>query len=229
VDVVAQYSSQLELSALVVQTDGSGFLLHRFYSKDRMTLRTKLMVFIAGIVLSASSIADVVEVNGVKFEDTIDLGGSKLVLNGAGTRYKAVFKVYAAGLYLGKKVTTPEEVLAAPGNKRISVTMLRDIDATELGKLFSRGIEDNMAKGEFSKLIPAILRMSQLFSDYKTLKAGDTFTIDWTPGSGTVMSIRGKPYGEPFKEPEFFNALARIWLGKSPADWKLKDALLGKS
>ena len=194
-----------------------------------MTLHTKLMVFMAGLILSTSSMAAVVEVSGVKFEDTVELGGSKLVLNGAGTRYKAIFKVYAAGLYLGKKAGTPEEVLAAPGNKRIAVTMLRDIDAAELGKLFSRGIEDNMAKGEFSKLIPAILRMSQLFTDYKTLKTGDTFTIDWTPGLGTVMSIKGKPYGDPFKEPEFFNALARIWLGKNPADWKLKDALLGKS
>jgi hypothetical protein len=30
------------------------------------------------------------------------------------------------------------------------------------------------------------------------------------------------------KEPAFFNALLRIWLGPAPADWKLKDALLGK-
>jgi len=34
--------------------------------------------------------------------------------------------------------------------------------------------------------------------------------------------------GEPFKEPEFFNALLRIWLGPVPADWKLKESLLGK-
>jgi Chalcone isomerase-like len=193
-----------------------------------MSFYTKCIAALVTMVMAVSAMA-AVEASGVKFEDSIDLAGSKLVLNGAGTRYKAVFKVYAAGLYLGKKVGTPAEVLAAPGNKRISVTMLRDIDAAELGKLFSRGIEDNMPKGEFSKLIPAILRMSQLFSDYKTLKAGDTFTIDWVPGSGTIMSIKGKPYGEPFKEPEFFNALTRIWLGPSPADWKLKDALLGKS
>lgn len=47
--------------------------------------------------------AATVDVSGVKFEDTIDQRGSKLVLNGAGTRYKAVFKVYSAGLYLPKK------------------------------------------------------------------------------------------------------------------------------
>jgi hypothetical protein len=32
--------------------------------------------------------------------------------------------------------------------------MLRDIDSAELGKLFSRGMEDNMERAAFSKLIP---------------------------------------------------------------------------
>lgn len=167
------------------------------------------------------------EVSGVKFDNTLDLRGSKLQLNGAGVRYKAIFKVYAAGLYVGKKSSTPEEVLSQTGNRRMQVVMLRDIDAGELGKLFSRGVEDNMPKNDFSKIVPALLRMSQMFSDYKQLKTGDVFTIDWVNGTGTIISIKGKPYGEPFKEPEFFNALMSIWLGKQPADWKLKDALMG--
>jgi Chalcone isomerase-like len=167
------------------------------------------------------------EVSGIKFDNTLDLRGSKLQLNGAGVRYKAVFKVYAAGLYLGKRSSAPEEVLSQTGNRRIQVVMLRDIDAGELGKLFSRGVEDNMPRSDFSKVVPALLRMSQMFSDYKQLKTGDVFTIDWVNGAGTIISIKGKPYGEPFKEPEFFNALLSIWLGKQPADWKLKDALLG--
>ncbi len=78
-----------------------------------------------------------VDVAGVKLDDAIDLRGSKLLLNGAGVRYKAVFKVYTAGLYLGKKADTVEDVLAAPGAKRVTITMLRDIDANELGKLFT--------------------------------------------------------------------------------------------
>jgi Chalcone isomerase-like len=194
-----------------------------------MSIHTKFMAIVVGLAMLAASAANAAEASGVKFEEAIDLSGSKLVLNGAGTRYKAVFKVYAAGLYLGKKAVTAEEVLAASGNKRISITMLRDIDANELGKLFSRGIEDNMPKAEFSKLIPAIVRMGQLFSETKNLKTGDVFTIDSLPGTGTVITIKGKPYGEPFKEAEFFNALARIWLGANPADWKLKEAMLGKS
>ncbi|OOG54899.1 chalcone isomerase family protein [Polaromonas sp. C04] len=187
--------------------------------------------WLAGMALCLAYItssAAPVELAGVKLEDSASVHGSKLELNGAGIRYKAVFKVYTAGLYLAKKAGTPEEVLAMPGPKRLSITMLRDIDSDELGKLFTRGVQDNEPKGEMSKLIPGLIRMSQVFSDQKKLLAGDNFLIEWVPGTGTILTVKGKVQGEPFKEPEFFNALMRIWLGPSPADWKLKEALLGK-
>jgi hypothetical protein len=179
-------------------------------------------------IASFTASAAQIDVAGVKLDEAVDLHGSKLQLNGAGVRYKAIFKVYTAGLYLSKKAGTPDEVLAAPGAKRISITMLRDIDSNELGKLFTRGVEDNSPKGEMSQLIPGLLCMSQIFSDQKQLKAGDAFTVDWVPGTGTVISVKGVPQGDPIKEQAFFNSLVRIWLGPSPADWKLKDALLGK-
>ncbi len=190
-----------------------------------------LKQFAAGAVLCLLAAGTMAQVNvsGVKYDESVDARGTKLQLNGAGIRYKAVFKVYTAGLYLTKKAGTPEEALAAPGPKRMNIVMLRDIDSGELGKLFSRGMEDNMDRAAFSKLVPGVLRMSQVFSDHKKLVAGDTFSIDWVPGTGTVITVKGVPQGEPFKEPEFFNALLRIWLGPNPADWKLKDALLGKA
>ncbi len=190
-----------------------------------------LKQFVAGAVmclLAAGAMAQV-NVSGVKYDESVDARGTKLQLNGAGVRYKAVFKVYTAVLYLTRKAGTPEEALAAPGPKRLNIVMLRDIDSGELGKLFSRGMEDNMDRAAFSKLVPGVLRMSQIFSDHKKLVAGDAFSIDWIPGTGTVITVKGVPQGEPFKEPEFFNALLRIWLGPNPADWKLKDALLGKA
>lgn len=185
-----------------------------------------LTIALAALALAFQAVA-AVDVNGVKFEDSVELGGSKLQLNGAGTRYKAVFKVYAAGLYLGKKVSAPADVISQAGPKRLSITMLREVDANELGKLFTHGVEDNMGKGEMVKLIPGLMRMGQIFSDQKKLVAGDNFMIEWVPGSGTIITVKGKVQGEPFKEPEFFKALMWIWLGPTPADWKLKDALLG--
>jgi Chalcone isomerase-like len=159
----------------------------------------------------------------------IELKGTALVHNGSGIRYKAVFKVYEASLYLTRKAATPDDVMAAPGPKRLHIQMLREIDAGELGKLFTRGVEDNALKGEMSRLVPGLIRMGQVFSDQKKLKSGDTFSIDWIPGQGTLITVKGVQQGEPFKEPEFFAALMRIWLGSSPADWQLKDALLGKT
>jgi hypothetical protein len=172
--------------------------------------------------------AQTTEVGGVKFEASEQLANARLVLNGAGVRYKAIFKVYAAGLYLGAKAGTPEEVLAAAGPKRIHIVMLRDIDANELGKLFTRGMQDNSPREEFSKSIAGTLRMSDIFSAKKKLSAGESFYLDWVPGTGTSVVINGKAAGEPIKEPEFFAALMKIWLGKSPADAQLKSALLGK-
>ena len=198
---------------------------HRFALRHPLATAALWWALAFAPLLAGATTSNGAELNMDK-QQTV--AGSPLVLNGAGIRYKAVFKVYAAGLYLTSPATTPDEVLAAPGPKRMVITMLRDIDSGELGKLFSRGMEDNMDRAGFSKLIPGVLRMSQVFSDHKQLKAGEVFLIDWVPGTGTVLTIKGKVEGEPFKEPEFFNALMGIWLGNAPADWKLKDALLGK-
>ena len=194
-----------------------------------MTLMKQCITIAAGLALSWGVAAATIDVGGAKIEDATDIRGSKLVLNGAGVRYKAVFKVYAAGLYLGKKASTPEEVFATPGAKRLHITLLREIDSNELGKNFTTAFTDNAPKQEMSKLIPGLIKMGQIFSDQKRLLAGESFTIDWVPGTGTVITVKGVVQGEPFKEPEFFNALMRIWLGPVPADWKLKEALLGKA
>lgn len=193
-----------------------------------MTFLQRLALAGASFLLAAHALAAPMTVADVKYPDTVELRGSKLQLNGAGIRYKAVFKVYTAGLYLEKPAATSQEAMALGGPKRVDITMLREIDSSELGKLFARGMEDNMDRNAFSKLIPGVLRMGQIFSEHKKLVAGDTFAIDWLPGTGTVITVKGVPQGEPFKEPEFFNALLGIWVGAKPADYKLKDALLGK-
>lgn len=194
-----------------------------------MTLTKRCIAGLAGLMLSLGVLAAPVEISGVKLDDPVEVRGTALQLNGAGIRYKAVFKVYVAGLYLGKKVATPEEAYTAPGPKRISITVLREIDSNELGKSFTTAFTENAPKGEMSKLIPGLIRMGQIFADQKKLLPGENFTIDWIPGTGTIISVKGKPQGEPFKEVEFFTALMRIWLGPQPADWRLKDALLGKA
>ncbi|RVU49750.1 chalcone isomerase family protein [Rubrivivax rivuli] len=202
--------------------------------------RRSLLALIATAALSAlpggaqaqaanpAAVPGSVEVSGVRYTPTVQVAGSTLQLNGAGTRYKFVVRVYTAGLYLGTKAATPEAVYAASGPKRIHVVMLRDIDANELGKLFTRGMQDNAPKEAFSKSIPGTLRMADIFSAKKRLQTGENFSVDYVPGVGTSVLVNGKAQGEPVREPEFFNALLSIWLGPNPADDGLKASLLGQ-
>ena len=192
-----------------------------------MKLTRTLLVAWTALCLGSAALAATTEIAGVKVEDSAMVGGAKLPLNGAGIRYKGPFKVYVADLYVGKKVASLDELVAAPGPKRLTMTMLREVEAGPFGKLLTRGMEDNNPKSEISKLVPGLIRMGDIFSANKVLVPGDTILLDWIPGTGLVVTAKGKVQGEPFKEPEFYKALMSIWLGGVPADFKLKDQLLG--
>ncbi|MBI2750114.1 MAG: chalcone isomerase family protein [Burkholderiales bacterium] len=192
-----------------------------------MRLLQTLVLLATALLVHAGAAAATTVIHGVKVEDSASVGGVTLQLNGAGTRYKGPFKVYVADLYTSRKVSSLEELVAAPGPKRLTMTFLREIEAGPFGKLLTRGVEDNNSKAEMSKLVPGLIRMGDIFTVNKLLVPGDVITIDWIPGTGMVVTAKGKVQGEPFKEPEFYKAIMSIWFGNVPADHSLKDAMLG--
>ncbi len=193
------------------------------------TIRRHLLGAIAAIAcgLPDWAGAQTTEVAGVKFDNTIQLGGGPLVLNGAGVRYKAIFKVYAAALYLPSKTNNPEAVISMPGAKRIQLVMLRSVDGNEFGKLLSAGMEKNASKDEFIQSLPGIVRMGEAAARYKQLAVGDTLIFDWVPNVGFTLYVKGRQEVGPYKDPAFYNAMTKIWLGRAPADLLLKEGLLG--
>ena len=68
---------------------------------------------------------------------------------------------------MGKKAGTPEQVFAAPGPERLSITLLRSIDANDLGKALTKGFEENSSKTEMSELISGLIDMGRIFSTRK--------------------------------------------------------------
>lgn len=192
-----------------------------------MRLIQPFVLLAAALFLSASATAATTTIHGVKVEDSALVGGATLQLNGAGTRYKGPFKVYVGDLYTSKKVSSLEDLVAAPGPKRLTMTFLREIEAGPFGKLLTRGVEDNVPKSEMSKLVPGLIRMGDIFTVNKLLVPGDVITIDWIPNTGMVVTAKGKTQGEPFTEPAFYKAIMSIWFGSVPADHSLKDAMLG--
>jgi hypothetical protein len=185
---------------------------------------------VAPLAAQTTAAAGATDAGGVLFAPTVQVGGQLLRLNGAGVRWRAVVKVYSAGLYLPgtAPVRTTADALQASGGKRVHLVMHRDIDATELGRLFTRAIEDNTPRADVPRLVPGMLQFADIFSQVRQLKAGDAVSVDWLPGAGTVVLVRGQPVGQPIKEPDFYSAVLRIWLGDQPADGRLKEALLGR-
>ena len=192
----------------------------------RPSLKMQLSILICSLGLAGSAAA--ATVGGQAFDDSIRVQGKELRLNGAGVRYKLIFSVYSAGLYLGEKRRQPAEIYAVPGPKRLRIVMLRGVDADEFGQAFLAGIEQNADKAERARLAEPLARFGQLFTTIPELKKGDTLALDFIPGQGTSVSLNGKQVGELIAEPSFYTMLLKIWLGERPADAKLKSALLGE-
>ena len=184
-------------------------------------------LFVATALCWGGGALAAVSVAGVKLEETITVGGEQLHLNGAGIRYKGPFKVYVGDLYTTKPIKSFEELLAAPGPKRLSMTFLRDINSADFGKMLTRGVEENTPKAEMSKIIPGMIKMGDIFAANKSFAQGDVCAIEWDPAKGLSIWAKGKLQAEPMNDPAFFKALMSIWFGASPADWKLKEVLLG--
>ena len=167
------------------------------------------------------------DVSGVKIEETMRVGNKDLKLNGAGMRVKAIFKVYAAGLYLTEKKTAVPDVLALDGPKRMILVMQREVSSEDFGQSFMTGLNDNSDKAEKSKIINQTVKFGEMFASLPGLKKGDVLFLDWIPGAGTVSSLNGKQMGETIPDAAFYNAVLRLWLGNKPVDSSLKPLLLG--
>ncbi len=163
-----------------------------------------------------------------RFESTVDVQGTPLQLNGTGTRWKAVFKVYDMGLYTTRKVESAAELLALPGPKRLQFAALRELPGTDLGRLFLKSMGDNAPKALMTKHAVSTMRLIEVFSGRSKLMPGDSFAMEFMPGKGTTFYITGKPQGQPVGDAEFFSMVLGIWFGDSPADHMLREALLGK-
>jgi Chalcone isomerase-like len=183
--------------------------------------------FFGLVLMLACASAYAAEVAGVKIDETARVAGTDLKLNGAGLRSKAIFKVYAMGLYLQDKQATPAAILAAPGPKRAHLHMLRDVDADDFSEALNEGVKDNHTEAELRSLAPRLAILTALMNEIKEAKTGLAIDLDWLPGAGTQVTIGGQARGKPIPGEDFYRALLRVWVGDNPVSSDLKKSLLG--
>lgn len=172
-----------------------------------------------------SGVTQALEVGGAILDDTAHLGNSNLVLNGAGVRSKFIFDVYAIGLYLNGKKTSTQAVFADPGEKRITLQLLRDVNSEELLFAFQKAIEKNHSDEEMRAMKEPLHDFEALFHIMR-LRKGDTIYLDYQRGLGTQVRLNGSERGN-IAGAQFYTALLKIWLGDQPAQDDLKLKLLG--
>jgi len=192
--------------------------------------RLVLLSLLAGLTLPIAQAAESpTEIAGVHFEPNAQLGGQALVLNGVGLRARLVLKGYAAGLYLGRRASSAEKVVAEDGAKRLQIRMLLDVPVAEFVKAFHKGVDRNTPVEQHASLAERMGQFDAQIQPLGKVKSGDTVNLDYLPQKGLVMSHNGRTIGAPIPGADFYGAILLIFIGDKPVDDKLKSGLLGQA
>ncbi len=184
-----------------------------------------LMIFLLGSLLYSQN-AMSAEIAGVKIPDSVQINTETLLLNGAGIRTKFFFDIYIGSLYLKTKETSTEKIINSPLTKRINLHFLyKEVDREKLTDGWTTGFKNNNSE----KLFTALKKRLDKFNSYFiTMRSGDSLQLDFINSNTTKITINNQLKGE-ISGADFQQALLRVWLGDDPADYDLKEALLGLS
>ena len=180
----------------------------------------KIAVALSFLLLSSHAFA--LDVAGVNVPPTVVIQQKTLSLNGAGIRKRFLFKVYVGSLYTERKVTTPAQLLADPGDKLVRMNFVyKRVDKGDIVKAFAEGLENNS---------PAVARSAEAkaFLSWFTADfvAGDTVDISLSADGTVAASHNGKTLGT-VRSPALVQGVLLIWFGEKPADGDLKKGMLG--
>ena len=188
------------------------------------TLRHRVLVPVLLLALAATLPAAAAELAGVSLPDTATVGGETLQLNGLGLRKKFFIKVYVGGLYLPMKQSDWKQVLATDTPRHMVMHWLRTVDKASISEGWTDCLKANSpgASAEVKK------NFATLESWMEEARAGDQFTYTYLPGSGTQVSVAGKPKGSLGGKP-FADALFACWIGEKPGPGTgFRDDLMGQ-
>lgn len=167
------------------------------------------------------------DVAGITLDETIQVDGHPLVLNGAGVSSVNRNKVFVLAYYVPKLKTTQQELLASPGPIRVKLVMLKAVESELMSRRFLADIRTSTTKDERIQLVSQLMAMGEGFAAVGEWRVGDSMTIDWQAIKGTTFRANNKQIGEPLKNDLTMQAIMRIWVGDVVNDMKLKRLLLG--
>ena len=177
------------------------------------------------VILGLISITDLYAGNlaGVTLPDSVQVGGTTLVLNGLGLRTKLMVKVYVAGLYVTQKSSDEAAIVKADAPKRIVMQFVHSASKSQMTDAFEESFENNTPDAKKSMKAD----VDRLLGGLEPVKPGDQMVFTYVPGTGTTLAING---GDKLTiaGPAFAEMMFSVWLGPKPPNEALKKGLLGQ-
>lgn len=186
----------------------------------------KPLMILCALLLSVSSFAR--EFEGVKMDDTIEVGGKTLVLNGMGlrrvTRFGISVRVYVGGLYLENKSNDSDAIIASKETKRFVMEMLHNVDRDAMVEAFEKSFTDNCvmaceSKGaqfaKFKMYVPSVRKKDRLIFTFTP----DSVEFEVVGANAKKVTLEGAEISQ--------NLLALFINKKSPPTPDLRKGLLG--
>lgn len=207
-------------------TDPQG-IAKLYWGRWLAALAVALTVGLTPLIAEAGASPEGRVIADVRVPLTEDSAAGPLKLNGAGLRRKFLIKIYVAALYSAKPVASFDEAASLGTARRLKLHFLRNISGKEISDVLVRAITATSTPSEVGKASVGIAKLGEMVNAQKSLKPGDTLSVDWIPGRGTCLSINDHEDSPCIVEPEFNRALLRIFLGEQPIDAGLKEELLG--
>jgi len=165
-------------------------------------------------------------VGGVEMEESLKLGNTALILNGAGIRQKFFVGLYVAGLYLKEKNSDYRQIMAQDETMAIKIKITSKLITPELFKEACEKGFERSTNGNTKPLRPKINLAYTTFSG--KFDVGDVFDIIYEKGSGTSFFKNGKMIVK-VDGLDFKSALFGIWIIDKPShkNENLRSGMLG--
>jgi len=193
----------------------------------RQTMKFNASFLAAALVILSTLVLDANArtVDGHSVPDTLQVGNTQLILNGAGIRKKVVFDVYLAALYTGNKTDQAQALISSNAPRVMRLVLLRDIDSTDLADALNEGLRDNTNTSQWQAIQPSARQFANLLLKQKSLKRGSVIDLIFNGSQVSVLALGGQQGA--VDDAGFAQALLAVWLGNDPAQSSLKRALLG--
>jgi hypothetical protein len=163
-------------------------------------------------------------VAGVKLDDSVNVNGQNLALNGAGIRKKLFIKVYVGALYLPAKMSDANAILAADAPRRMVMHFVFNVGKDKIAEGWNEGLEANTPNA--SPEVKA--NFKTLASWMEDIKDGQSIVLTYVPGSGTTVEVNGHAKGTLPGKPTA-DAILATWIGPKPGPGDdFKKSVLGK-